>query len=379
MMTIYWISALLILHTWIGYLVFLLLMSGLDRKKADKKEDKKLPCPFLTVILTVRNEEKIIGSRLQNILESDYPGDLLEIIVASDGSADKTEEIAEDFARLDSRIKLLAMEGGGKSAAQNRAITAAKGEIIVLTDAHTVFERNTLSILSSEFSDERTGCVSGRLVVRNAGNTISESQGFYWRYETLLRRLEGGLGLLHTASGPVMAFRTSLFKPFDCCYGDDCIIPLDIISQGYRVVHSDLAQAYDVFPSTMREELSVRTRMTLRNITCTLSKYNLLNPFKYKFISLSIFSHKILRWLTPYLLITLFAANLFILEINIFYKVSLYCQSAFYMLGLAGFYAEQKGRRIPLASQVFSFLLANIGFFLGILKAGMGRKITGYR
>ena len=375
----YWLAFLVLLHTWIGYPAFLLMLSGLGRKKAEKTGEKELSCPFLTVVLTVRNEEKNIGNRLQNILESDFPADLLEVLVASDGSSDRTEDITRSVAGLDSRVKLMALEGGGKSAAQNKAIISSKGEIIVLTDADTVFDRNTLINLVREFTGDDIGCVSGRLVVRSAGNSISESQGFYWRYETLLRRLEGRLGLLHTASGPVMAFRKSLFKPFDCCYGDDCIIPLDIISQGYRVVHSDLALAYDVFPSTMADELSARIRMTLRNFTCTLSKYNLLNPFKYPLISFSIASHKLLRWLTPYLMIVLFAANLYLFEVNIFYKISLYCQAVFYVLGLAGFYAEKTGHRVPLASQVFSFLLANIGFFLGVLKAGMGGKIAGYR
>ncbi len=216
-------------------------------------------------------------------------------------------------------------------------------------------------------------------MIKNEYNSISEGHEFYWKYETLLRRLESKVGTLHTATGSIMAFRKNLFRPFEDKYGDDCVIPLDIISQGYKVVHDDKAIAYDTFPSTIERELKTRIRMTLRNITGTFSKFHLLNPFRFSLIFVSILSHKIFRWLTPYFMIVLFISNYLLLKESFFYKIILYCQLIFYFSGVIGFVAERNSYRIPIASQSFSFLLANIGFFFGVLKALFGQKIVAYR
>jgi len=332
------------------------------------------------VLLSVHNEEHLIKKRIVNLLESDYPKDLIEVLVASDGSTDTTDEIVDSMNRVDSRIRLFKTKRGGKSAAQNKAVPYASGEVVVLTDAEAMFDKNTIKNLMKGFDDSKVGCVSGRLVLINSkSGSISEGQGFYWKYETLLRRLECRIGTLHTASGQIMAFRKNLFVPFDCNYGDDCIIPLDIISQGYRVIHEDTAIAYDTFPSTMEGELKARIRMTLRNITCTLGRHSMLNPVKFPLLSFSILSHKIFRWLTPYFMIALFIANFFMIEESSFYMLTFCCQLLFYLLGLIGFIAEKNSCRLPITSQVFSFILANVGFFIGVLKAGFGKRVTSYR
>jgi cellulose synthase/poly-beta-1,6-N-acetylglucosamine synthase-like glycosyltransferase len=333
----YWLTLLLLLHTWGGYLFFLVILSRVKPGILVKRDI--YPCA--TVLLTVHNEEKLIRGRIKNLLDSDYPSGMLEILVASDGSTDMTNDIVESLAGEDRRIKLFKTEGGGKSATQNKAIPFATGEIIVLTDAGASFTGDTLKNLVNNFADKNVGCVSGKVILQRKDESISSSQGVYWKYETLIRRLESRCGLLHTASGAVMAFRKSLFRPFKCMYGDDCIIPLDIMLQGHKVIHEDEAKAYDTFPSTINGELKARKRMTLRNFTCTLSKYQLLNPFIFPLASFSIFSHKIFRWLTPYLMISLLLSNLFLLDKGFFYEFTLYCQIIFYSLGLIGFVAAK--------------------------------------
>jgi hypothetical protein len=119
--------------------------------------------------------------------------------------------------------------------------------------------------------------------------------------------------------------------------------------------------------------------MTLRNITCTLSRYNLLNPFKHPGLAPAILFHKIFRWLTPYFMIILYVSNVFLLDRGMWYHATFYGQSLFYALGVFGLVAEWRGRRIPVASQIFSFLRANAGFFLGVAKAALGQHITAYR
>ncbi len=372
-----------LLYAWAGYL---LLLSAFSLGKGFARKEKKSH-PFVTILLTVRNEERAVRERIKNLLLLDYPADRCEILVASDGSTDETEPIVEGMLRHGKnknlpggkpRIRLVRVEAGGKSLAQNKAIPYAKGEIIVLTDARSRFERNAIRKLVRHFADRRTGCVSGRLMLRRDGSAIGESQGFYWSYEMLLRKLESRLGLMHTASGMIMAFRKDLFRPFEASYGDDCVIPLDIAALGYRVVHEEGAIVYDSFPATLDGEFGARVRMTLRNVTGTFSRMPHLNPFRHPLLFAAVFSHKTLRWLTPYFMLLLLATNCFLFSCGFFYRVFFCMQAAFYGLGAIG-YAGEKGKvRLPVASQVFSFLLANAGFFLGVLKAAGGRKVTFY-
>jgi cellulose synthase/poly-beta-1,6-N-acetylglucosamine synthase-like glycosyltransferase len=375
---LFWLSLIVLLHVWVGYLLLLIILSQLRARKTEINISKDI-YQYVTVLLTVHNEEQIIKRRITNLLQSDYPKELLEILIASDGSTDKTDNVVDSLSRCNNRITLIKTFGGGKSFTQNKAIPFAKGDIIVLTDAETFFQKDTIQNLINSFSDDNVGCVSGQLVLMNEKNPIAESQGFYWKYEILLRRLESAIGVFHTASGQIMAFRKALFVPFETKYGDDCIIPLNIISLGFKVIHKDTAVAYDKFPSTVRGELQARVRMTLRNITCTLSKYQLFNPLRFPLVSFAIISHKILRWLTPYFMLFLFIATTFMLNKGFFYKTSFYCQLLFYVLGTIGFLAKTRNYRIPIAVQAFSFIIANIGLFLGVLKAITGRHITSYR
>ena len=381
MKTLFFFCLGTLVYAWAGYL---LLLAALSWCKGRRKE-KRSKSPFVTVLLTVRNEEQTIEGRMKNLLSLDYPADRCEILVASDGSTDQTERIVEGMFQNGKlpgaipKVRLIRVEAGGKSLAQNRAIPHAKGEIIVLTDARSRFDRSAIKALVRHFGDRRTGCVSGRLMLRRDGSSIGESHGFYWRYEMLLRKLESRLGLLHTASGMIMAFRKDLFRSFEARHGDDCVIPLDIAAMGYRVVHEESAIVFDQFPTSMNGELEARVRMTLRNIAGTFSRMHLLNPFRNPMLFAAVFSHKILRWLTPYFMLLLFAANCFLLPEGRFYTGFFYMQTAFYCLGIIGYAAEKIRVRIPVAGQVFSFLLANAGFFLGVLKAAGGRKVTSYR
>ena len=336
--------------------------------------------PTITIVLTVHNEEKLIAKRLDNLLAQDYPSQSFDILVASDGSTDKTNSIVESYCVKHKQITLQKTCGGGKSTTQNKVIPLAMGEIIILTDAGTRFEKTTLRQLVRCFADNRIGCVVGRLILTpESSGSVAESQGIYWKFEMALRKLESKIGIMHTASGQIMAFRKVLFVPFDSQYGDDCIVPLDILGQGYFVVHEDQAVAYDTFPSTLKGELQARIRMTLRNITCTFSRYFLLDPFRYPLLSIAIISHKLLRWFTPFFMIILFLTNIFLLFHSSFFLLLASAQCLFYLCALIGFITERSGIRLPIVSQIFSFVLANIGFFLGVIKALAGKRITSYR
>lgn len=358
----YLASVLILFHIWVGYYLLLRLMSF---RRALKQSGSGLSL-FVTVLVAARNEQAAIKLKLENILQSDYPRDKYEIVVASDGSTDNTDTIVTKLIDVKKGIRLLRTKGGGKSAAQNEAIPCCNGEIIVLTDVDTAFQTDTLKNLVSGFADNKVGCVAGKLVLRRDKNFISDSQSFYWKYETRLRMLESQIGILHTCSGAIMAFRRSVIPCFEQKYGDDCVIPLDVIAKGYKVLFQDSAVAYDSFPSTIKGELRRRATMTSRNFSGTLLKTQTLNPFRYPLLSFGILSHRLLRWLTPYFLICFLCANLLLFKAGLFFEISLGLQAAFYLLGSIGFISDKVAARIPVASHVASFLLANAGFFLGV-------------
>ncbi|HWP93506.1 MAG TPA: glycosyltransferase family 2 protein [Thermodesulfobacteriota bacterium] len=370
---LFWFTAFLLIYAWGGYLLVLQTLA-LCRKRPVNKKDYY---PRVTIILTVFNEEKVIRKRLENLLSLDYPSDKLEILVASDGSKDKTNEIVKQYA--DRGVILSVHEGKGKSITQNAAVKQAKGEIIVFTDAGTLFDPAFLKNIVRNFNDPKVGCVTSEICLLSEGENISEGQSIYWRYENAVRRYESEIGVLAKASGNSLAIRKRLFVPLDGKYGEDCIVPLDTVLQGYRVVFEPSAMVYDDFPSSIGGEFRTRIRMTLRNLTGILSRKQLLNPLKFPLVAFSLISHKILRWFSFFLMVTAFISNLFLLD-KLFYQFTFCLQVAFYSLALVGFACE-KGRikTLPLLSAPFSFCLGILGMAIGVLKAFAGKEIVKYK
>jgi hypothetical protein len=175
-----------------------------------------------------------------------------------------------------------------------------------------------------------------------------------------------------------MAIRKKLFNPMEGEYGEDCIIPLDILLQGYRVVHEPEVVAYDKMESSIEGELATRIRMTLRNWTGTLSRKELLNPLRYPPIAWTIVSHKLLRWLTPFFLIGLFLSNIFLLSKGSIYQILFILQILFYLFALIGLLSHKYQTEIPIISSAFSFCLANVGFLIGVFKAFKGESVAKY-
>ena len=363
-----------------GYLLMLKLFLMLNKENTIQSNKLYTDSLAITILLTVHNEENNIKERINNLLELEFDEDLCEIIVASDGSTDKTKEIVTKFNNP--RIKFFeSSKQLGKTGTQNLAIQCAKGDVIVFTDACTRFDKMFLKHISESFSDPSVGAVDGHLLfISEDGNVISKSHNYFWQYELSLREAESNLGILAVASGACLAVRTSCFRNMDISIGEDCIVPLDVVEQKYRVVHASNALAFDKIDNTPQREFSSRIRMTLRNWQGTWSFPNLLNPMLNPGIAWSLWSHKIFRWLSPFLIIILTASsligtiqgNLFLLPISIIIVV-------LYMLALFGLIMEKLGHTIPVVNIAYSFILANVGILIGVLKALAGHKIFIYR
>jgi cellulose synthase/poly-beta-1,6-N-acetylglucosamine synthase-like glycosyltransferase len=374
-------SLLALIYIYWGYGQILHFLDQLQLGKGDKL---RMPIgieyyPSLTVLVTVHNEVGRIQKRLDNIFQCEYPEDKSNVVVASDGSDDGTDDVV--LAYGDSRVRLIRVERCGKTGAQNRAMEAIDSDIVVFTDADVEFDRHFLKKVVREFDDPRVGAATGHLLfVTNTSNDVSKSQGLYWNYELLLRRLESRLGILAVSSGSCLVLRRNLFCPMAEEFGDDCIVPLDIVRQGYKVVFAEGAYTYDEMQSEISSELRARTRMTLRNWQCTWNAPSLLNPFKHTGVAFSLWSHKILRWLSPFFVILLvLSSNLWALSGGEWLSLVLAgLTHVFIILVILGWFAQSKGKKIIGTSVAFSFMLANYGFLVGVLQALAGGKVRSY-
>lgn len=331
--------------------------------------------PDITVLITVHNEEKVIAERIANLLATDYPANKLQIVIASDGSTDATENIVQDISARDARVRLFVPQGRkGKTDTQNRAIKQIGSEVIVFSDAKSKFEPDTLRHLVTPFRMPDVGFTTGRLVFLSTNQTaLAESQQKYWQQEMAIRNAESRLGILAVGTGAVMAIRRCYFEPMPAHIGEDCILPLMAVQAGARAIHVSQAQATDYLDDEPKRALRARIRMTVRNWQGTWAYPALLNPFRNPGYAFSLWSHKLIRWLSPCFLAVWLLGSIWLV-----------LGSAYWPVGIPGiiflFAALLALVKIPFPGQkaVQSFLLANLGFCIGVLLAISGKKITTY-
>ena len=217
----------LVVYTWLVYPILLAGFRAMRHPGAPLPHRPKTP--FVSIIVPVHNEQAAIAAKLENCLTLDYPIDRMEIIVSSDDSTDGTEQIVRSFLDRDRRIRWIKSERReGKSGVQNLAAAAGQGDILFFTDANTRMGPSILSTVIDRLADDGVGLVTGTVHLGDPEGAVAKSQGFYWRYELFLRLAESDLGILATASGQAMAVRKEFYRQLPTCYGDDCILPLDV-------------------------------------------------------------------------------------------------------------------------------------------------------
>lgn len=308
------------------------------------------------------NEERNIKKRLENLLSQDYPPEHMEIIVVSDGSTDRTEEIVESF-RGDA-IKLFSLGiRKGKAAALNRGVKEAKGEIIVFTDARQLFEPDAISHLVANFADSGVGCASGELIfLKNDESGIQAEIGAYWRYEKWIRKNESSSGSVVGATGAIYAIRKDLYRylPVGTLL-DDVLTPMSIVMQGYRCVFDGAAVAYDIVSKDVAQEWKRKVRTLAGNWQLLTLYPSLLlpwqNPCWWRFLS-----HKIFRLLVPFLLLAMVVFSA--LAEGPLYSVFTCLQLALY--GIAGIgMLVPTARKIRIVNLSYFFLVMNLAAVAG--------------
>ncbi|MFO7784421.1 MAG: glycosyltransferase family 2 protein [Thermodesulfobacteriota bacterium] len=362
MQTIFFLSLIFILYTYLGYPAYLLLRAKLMPRPVRKAPPSAWPT--VSAVIAAKNEEKTMARRIQNLLDQDYPQDLLEIIVASDGSTDATNTIVQEFAASDHRVTLIASHPAqGKPAALNKGVARARGEIIVFADSRQQFEPRALAELVSNFSDPEVGCVSGELIfVQDQDSAIRAEMGAYWHYEKMVRKLESASGSVAGATGAIYAIRKKRYKDLPAeTILDDVLTPTNIILQGYRCVFEPSAVAFDVVSKDMQSEMTRKIRTLAGNWQLLQLAPELGSPLRNP-IWWGFFSHKIFRLIVPMMLLLLLITNLFLS--GVFFSATLLSQVLFYATAAIA-HVSSAFRANRLARLVYFFVNLNWAALLG--------------
>jgi cellulose synthase/poly-beta-1,6-N-acetylglucosamine synthase-like glycosyltransferase len=328
---IFWSSIGLIVYTFVGFPLLLLIMAWL-RPRPHKVNTIE---PSVSIVIAAYNEEQDIASKIQNLLALRYPQEKLEIIIASDGSSDKTHEIVRQFEA--DGIKLLALPRQGKAGTLNDAVATAKGEILVFSDANSLFAVDAIEMLVRNFSDPEVGGVAGDQRYQDSHTNLSGSgEKSYWNLDRLLKTLQTKVGHVTSATGAIYAIRHSLFCLVPEAVTDDFVTSTQVIAQGYRLVFEREAAAYEPVASTSGVEYGRKVRVMTRGLNSIKVMRGLLNPFKYGFYALQLFSHKVLRRLLFIPFVVLLIVTPFLWGAGLIYQLALVAQLFFYLVALIG-------------------------------------------
>jgi cellulose synthase/poly-beta-1,6-N-acetylglucosamine synthase-like glycosyltransferase len=370
----FFISLIVLFYTYVGYPIFVYLV-GLLRPLNVKRADIE---PKVTILITAYNEEKDIRSKLENTLKIEYPKEKLEILVASDGSTDNTDEIVREFANQG--VKLFRQEGrAGKTITQNNAVEYSNGEIIIFSDATTMYSKNVLREILPSFADEKIGCVAGKLIyVDKNDTTIGQGAKSYWNYETFLKEAESRACSLIGVSGCLYAVRSSAYKPMYAEACSDFLIATVIYEQGLRTIYEPKAICTEETNSKSDKEMKMRVRVIAQTFADLWRNRRMLNPFISGFYAIELISHKLLRYAVPLFLILLFLSNLYLSFFFLGFNLFFLGQVGFYAMALAAWLFEKNGFRLGVLSIPLYFSLANLASLIGFYKFLRGEKIAAW-
>lgn len=369
---IFVVSLTAILAPYALYPLAVLALSKLRRARPEPAE----ATPNITLVISAFNEARVIGRKIENSLALDYPAERLEIMVISDASDDGTDTMVTSFD--DSRISLCRQEPrGGKTLGITRFLPQARSEIVVFSDANSIYDPQALRWLARHFSDPRVGYVVGyQRYIADEDSPVSVSEDTYWRYETVLKRAESRLSSVVGGDGAIFAIRRELFVPLAHDEINDFVTPLQIIAAGYRGVYEPRATCDEHTAADFAGEFRRKVRIVNRSFRGVLRVPQTLNPFRVGWFAPQLFVHKVLRWFVP-LFLVLFLGSSIALAVRThepLFAGAVAGQALCYLLALLHFVPGVcKFRIVYLA---YYFCVANVAAALGVLGVFSGRKIV---
>ena len=370
MKVIFWVAAAALAYTYVGYPALVWAVSKL-RPRAVRRGELE---PTVTVIITAYNEERDLASKLDNTLALDYPADKLEVLVASDCSSDRTDEIARSYAARGVRLHRQA-ERLGKTAAQNAAVELARGDVLLFSDATTLYRPDVLRAMAPNFADPTVGCVAGKLIyVDPASTSVGSGAKSYWGYETFLKTHESRACSLIGASGCLYAVRRTAYVPLyhEAC--SDFIIATKMVEQGLRAVYEPAAVCTEETNRQAAKEFRMRVRVIAQTYTDLWRHRALLNPLRGGFYSIELLSHKVMRYLVPVFLALTLASSLALAGGGWFYALAALAQVAFYAAAGLGWLLGRAGVRSRLLALPAYFVLSNAAAVAAFYKFVKGER-----
>ena len=371
---IFWSSLAALIYTYIGYPLLVYVVSFLRPLKVKKFDFM----PAVTVIITAYNEERDIRAKLENTLQIDYPKDKLEILVASDCSGDKTDEIVREFTNKG--VKLYRQtERLGKTMAQNAAVEKASGEIILFSDATTMYEKDVLTAMLPNFADKSVGCVAGKLIyVDDSRSNVGKGAKSYWNYETFIKQSESRACSLIGASGCLYAVRKSLYQPMYAEACSDFLICTIIYRQGFRSVFEPNAICTEETNRQTDKEMQMRVRVISQTFTDLWRNRAALNPLKSGFYAVQIISHKVFRYAVPLFLLFLLASSAILAFSSIFFAAVFVVQFVFYTAALLGWLLERRKKNVGILAIPLYFVLTNLASLIAFYKFLRGENYASW-
>jgi len=374
MVCLFFILSFCVLYGYFIYPFFMWALVAFLPFKSVKKDEMPHGLPSMSLIITAHNEATRIVDKLENTLRAEYPRDLLEIIVASDCSSDATDALVLSYA--DKNVTLVrADQRLGKEYAQSLAIQKASGDIIVFSDVATMIEPDGLRRMAEAFNDASVGAVSSEdRFISQDGSVAGE--GLYVRYEMWLRQLESKVNSIVGLSGSFFAARKNVANyNWDIYSPSDFNTALNCAKLGLKAVSSPNVYGYYKDVADAKKEYDRKVRTVIRGITGLLRQREVLNPLKFGFFSFQIWSHKVMRWLEPWLMLLLFVVNLLLLDTGLLFQLTFLAQLAFYMVALAAHY-DPLLREHTFIRLIYFFCQVNTAMAHALLKYFTGTRMT---
>jgi len=378
-----------VIYAYVGYPLLIWAASRLFGRKHRRPELSDAELPYVSLLIVAYNEEAMIRQRIENALQLDYPAGKLEIVVASDGSIDGTNDIVRSYAHRG--VRLLAYEPRrGKAAVLNDAISALRGSVVMLSDANTFTEAQAARQLAPWFALPAIGAVCGKLVLTDPqfGRNVD---GIYWKYETFLKMCESRLGALLGSNGGIYALRKSIYTKIpDDTYIDDFVVPLLAKQQhGISIVYDHHAKAFEETPASMTSEFHRRARIGAGGFQAIGILRDLLRP-QHGWIAFTFLNHKVLRWMGPFLLLYALLANCFLVQaltirglgekpLLPYLAALLALQVCFYVSSLFTAVVPNRPKFLKILRLPAMFTLMNVALGVGFYRWMLGRQQAAWK
>ena len=370
---LFWACLLIVFYTYIGYGMLLYIIIQLKRLLTGKPRETVMPSdeelPTMTLMICAYNEEDVVAEKMANTLALDYPKDKFRIMWVTDGSNDRTNELLAAYPEVDI---VFSPERKGKTAALKHGLRELKTRYVAFTDANTMINKTALREIARLFMDPTVGCVSGekRVAAKTSGEMAAEGEGFYWRYESTLKRWDSELYSAMGAAGELYAIDPALVRevPNEALL-DDFMMSMLIVNEGKRIAYTPDAYALEYGSADLKEEAKRKRRIAAGGLQSIWWLRGMLNPFRQPLVAFQYISHRVLRWsITPVAMLLLLLVNiiLVILGAGTFYTVMLLLQALFYLMAAAGWLLGRSGHSNKLLYIAYYFVFMNLNVFRGM-------------